>query len=704
MRRLCTGATLAWISINALQALAVERKTADVDTARIVALEKGGSEWLSYGRSYSEQRFSGLTKLNSSNVSQLGLAAYLDLDNNRGLEATPLMADGVLYASISWSRVIAADAVTGKLLWEFDPQVDKAKARDACCDAINRGVALWKGKVFVGTLDGRLIAIDAKTGKSLWQTQTTDNSKPYTITGAPRVVKGKVIIGNSGADYGVRGYFAAYDADTGKMAWRVYTVPGDPSQPYEQPELAEAAKTWKGDQYWKFGGGGTVWDGMAYDPELDLLYVGTGNGSPWNRDIRSPGGGDNLFLASILAVRPDTGKLVWYYQVNPGETWDFTATQQITLGELTIDGKPRKVLMQAPKNGFFYVLDRETGKLISAEKYGKVTWAEKIDLQTGRPVENPKSRYTDEPVVQWPGGFGAHNWHPMSYNPVTGLVYIPYHEVPGVFRNEGKEFTFKPRRFNAGTGFADATEFPRDAVSGALVAWDPVAQKARWRVPYAHYYNGGTLTTAGNLVFQGTADGRMVAYSADQGRKLWEFNAQTGIVAGAITYEVKGEQYVAVMAGWGGAAAVVGGDAANAPGVKNVSRLLIFKKNGKASLPPLKPVETVALPKPSALPASAEAAEEGRKIYGATCLQCHGVGVVSGGLIPDLRRASAETLNALKDIVLGGALAPRGMPSFGDALTEKDVENLKAYILLRANEDYAKAHATPAAAAAPAAK
>lgn len=389
-------------------------------------------------------------------------------------------------------------------------------------------------------------------------------------------------------------------------------------------------------------------------------------------------------------MKPDTGRLAWHYQVNPGDSWDFTATQQITLAELKIDGKPRKVLMQAPKNGFFYVLDRETGKLLSAEKFGKVTWAERIDLATGRPVEVPGTRYTDKPVVQWPGGFGAHNWHPMSYNPITGLVYIPYHEVPGVFRNEGKEFLFKPRRFNAGTGFADATDFPRDSVSGALVAWDPVTQQARWRVPYAHYYNGGTLTTAGNLVFQGTADGRMVAYSADRGEKLWEFAAQTGIVAGPVTYEVRGEQYVAVMAGWGGAAAVVGGDAARAPGVRNVSRLLIFKLDGKASLPPLRQAGPGPLPKPQPVNASAEKIEAGRKVYGETCLQCHGVGVVSGGLIPDLRRSSADTLNALNEIVLKGALAPLGMPGFGDALTEQDVDNLKAYILFRANEDYAK--------------
>lgn len=322
---------------------------AGVDEAAIRATEQAGGEWLSHGRTYAEQRFSPLKQIDASNVKSLGLAWYMDLDNTRGLEATPLFHDGVIYTSMSWSRVIAVDAASGKELWRYDPEVAKVKARTSCCDAVNRGVALWGDKVYVGTLDGRLIALDAKTGKAIWSQQTTDPAKPYSITGAPRVVKGKVIIGNGGAEYGVRGFVSAYDADTGKLAWRFYTVPGDPALPYEHPELREAAKTWQGDQYRKLGGGGTVWDSMAYDPELDLLYVGTGNGSPWNREVRSPGGGDNLYLSSILAIRPDTGKLAWHYQVTPGDSWDFTATQQITLAELNIDGKPRKVLMQAPK-------------------------------------------------------------------------------------------------------------------------------------------------------------------------------------------------------------------------------------------------------------------------------------------------------------------------------------------------------------------
>ncbi|MCP8350393.1 PQQ-dependent dehydrogenase, methanol/ethanol family [Pseudomonas sp. FBF18] len=664
---------------------------AGVDEAAIRATEQAGGEWLSHGRTYAEQRFSPLKQIDASNVRSLGLAWYMDLDNTRGLEATPLFHDGVIYTSMSWSRVIAVDAASGKELWRYDPEVAKVKARTSCCDAVNRGVALWGDKVYVGTLDGRLIALDAKTGKAIWSQQTTDPAKPYSITGAPRVVKGKVIIGNGGAEYGVRGFVSAYDADTGKLAWRFYTVPGDPALPYEHPELREAAKTWQGDQYWKLGGGGTVWDSMAYDPELDLLYVGTGNGSPWNREVRSPGGGDNLYLSSILAIRPDTGKLAWHYQVTPGDSWDFTATQQITLAELNIDGKPRKVLMQAPKNGFFYVLDRTNGKLISAEKFGKVTWAEKVDLATGRPVEAPGVRYEKEPIVMWPSPFGAHNWHSMSFNPGTGLVYIPYQEVPGVYRNEGKDFVTR-KAFNTAAGFADATDVPAAVVSGALLAWDPVKQKAAWKVPYPTHWNGGTLSTAGNLVFQGTAAGQMHAYSADKGEALWQFEAQSGIVAAPMTFELAGRQYVAIMAGWGGVATLTGGESMNLPGMKNRSRLLVFALDGKAQLPPppLAPAKVERVPQP--VTAAPEQVQAGKQLYGQFCSVCHGMGTISGGLIPDLRQSSDATREHFQQIVLQGALKPLGMPSFDDSLKPEEVEQIKLYVMSREYEDYMARH------------
>ena len=662
---------------------------AKVDAQRIKASQTDGANWLSHGRTYAEQRYSPLDKINDGNVDRLGLAWSIDLDNDRGLEATPIVVDGVLYSTLAWSRVFAADAATGKKLWEFDPGVAKAKGRHACCDVVNRGVAVWKGKVYVGTIDGRLIALDSASGKQLWSVQTTDNAQAYTITGAPRVVNGKVVIGNGGAELGVRGYFSAYDAQNGKMAWRFYVVPGDPSKPQESPELTKALSTWNG-EWWKYGGGGTAWNAMAYDPALNLLYAGTGNGSPWNREIRSPGGGDNLYLSSIVAVNADTGRLAWHYQTTPGDSWDFTATQDIILADVDIGGKPRKVLMQAPKNGFFYVLDRATGELLSAEKFGKVTWAERVDLATGRPVETPGTRYEKAPSVQWPGPFGAHNWQPMSFSPKTGLVYIPYQELPFVYSNGAKDFKYRPGTWNLGAGEENFTAFPREVASGALVAWDPVKQKAAWQAPHAFHWNGGTMATAGNLVFQGTADGRFVAYSADAGKKLWEFAAQTGVMAGPVTYRVGRDQYVAVMAGWGGAAGLIGGEATLAPGVRNVSRLLVFKLDGKSTLPPLPVRKDTYTRIPQAVQASAESIAHGSKIFHTTCAMCHGVGAVSGGMIPDLRHSSEATRAAFDDIVLKGALHARGMASFGDVLTSDDLAAVKAYVMDKEYADYVK--------------
>ncbi|WP_338001270.1 c-type cytochrome [Pseudomonas brassicae] len=431
---------------------------------------------------------------------------------------------------------------------------------------------------------------------------------------------------------------------------------------------------------------------MAYDPELDLLYVGTGNGSPWNREVRSPGGGDNLYLSSILAIRPDSGKLAWHYQVTPGDSWDFTATQQITLAELNIAGTPRKVLMQAPKNGFFYVLDRTDGKLISAEKFGKVTWAEKVDLTTGRPVEAPGVRYEKQPIVMWPSPFGAHNWHSMSFNPGTGLVYIPYQEVPGVYRNEGKDFVVR-KAFNTAAGFADATDVPSAVVSGALLAWDPVKQKAAWTVPYPTHWNGGTLSTAGNLVFQGTASGQMHAYAADSGQALWQFEAQSGIVAAPMTFELAGRQYVAIMAGWGGVAALTGGESMNQPGMQNRSRLLVFALDGKARLPDASVVASAPERVPVPVTAAPAQVLAGKQLYGQFCSVCHGMGTISGGLVADLRQSSAATREHFQQIVLQGALKPLGMPSFEDALTPEEVERIKLYVMSREYEDYAARHA-----------
>src|SRR6267154_2268452 len=409
-----TAAAALLISLSAIGMgpASAAGSAAPVNAARLDNAERDSSNWLSYGRTYSEQRYSPLAKISDSNANQLGLTWYADLDTNRGQEATPLVIDGVMYVSTAWSLVKAYDAASGKLLWSYDPQVPRRLGVNGCCDAGSRGVAAWNGKIFVGTFDGRLVALDATSGKPVWSVLTIDPAKPYTITQAPRVIKGRVVIGNAGAEYGVRGYISAYDAETGKLAWRFYTVPGDPSKPFENQAMARAAKTWSG-EWWKLGGGGTVWESLSYDPALNLIYFGVSNGVEWNHTVRSAGKGDNLFLSSIVAVNADTGEYAWHYQATPGEEWDYDAVQQLTLADLEIGGVSRKVLMQANKNGFFYVLDRTNGKLLSAHNFAPITWARGVDLKAGRPIENPGIRYdkTGKPSNQIPGPLGAHSWH-----------------------------------------------------------------------------------------------------------------------------------------------------------------------------------------------------------------------------------------------------------------------------------------------------
>ena len=674
-----------------------------VDAQRLTAAA-GNAEWLSYGKDYNEQRFSPLDKVNAGDIGKLGLAWYAQFDTDRGQEATPLMVDGVLYTSTAWSKVFAFDARTGKELWKFDPQIQGSKGFDACCDVVNRGVAVWKGRVYVGTLDGRLIALDAKTGKPAWSVQTTDTSKPYTITGAPRVVKDKVLIGNGGAEYGVRGYVSAYDAATGKLAWRFFTTPNPKGQPdgaaSDKVMAEKAAATWSEGEWKETGGGGTAWDAIAYDPDLDLVYFGIGNGNPWNHMRRSGGKGDNLFLSSILALRPDTGEYVWHYQTTPGESWDYTATQQIMLADLNIGGQVRKVLMQAPKNGFFYVIDRANGQLLSAKPYANITWASGVDMKTGRPIENPAARYEKAAVLQVPGPLGAHNWQPMAFNPKTGLVYIPTNITPFAYTDD-KSFSYRPGAWNVGVDFL-ANSLPTDQatmkavasmVKGQLIAWDPVQQKAVWTVAHPYFWNAGVLATAGGLVFQGTAEGELAAYDAASGKKLWSYKTGNGVIAAPMTYELGGEQYVAVMVGVGGGGQI-SAPASMPTRPRLPGRLLVFKLGGTAKAPDF-PAPVQAQIDLTGVSSTGDV-QHGFALFHRNCQVCHGPNA-SGAWLPDLKRSPMlMTADNWKGVVIDGASAPRGMASFARFLTPKDAEDVRAYVLTEARKAEAGAQA-PAA-------
>ena len=694
--RLIAALAAAMILAGCQQGASQDNPEGAVNRERIIAAGTDGANWLTTGRTYDEQRHSPLEAINRETVGRLGLAWFADLDTSRGQEATPIVIDGNLYTSTAWSMVKAYDGRTGRLLWSYDPQVPRERLQRLCCDAVNRGVAAWGDTLFVGTLDGRLIALDRNNGNVLWSVVTVDQSQSYSITGAPRVIDGRVIIGNGGAEFGVRGYVTAYDARDGRQLWRFFTVPGNPANPFEGEHLRRAAETWHG-EYWRLGGGGTVWDSMAYDPELNLLYLGVGNGSPWNQAHRSEGRGDNLYLSSIVAIRPDTGEYVWHYQTTPGETWDFTATQHIILADLNIDGQVRKVLMQAPKNGFFYVLDRTNGRLISARNFVEMNWATGVDMRTGRPIENPEARFyrTGRPFVSVPGAVGAHSWHPMSFDPTTGLVFIPAQDAGFPYMHDPN---WRPAEqgFNIGLDMgamampavAEARAAARAGTRGALIAWDPVQQRERWRVQYRGPWNGGLLSTAGGLVFQGSAAGDFAAFDTSNGRRLWTFPAQTGVVAAPVTYTIDGEQYVAVMAGWGGVWAVAPGILTDVSGpVRNVSRLLVFKLGGTARLPAAAPFTSRPLD-PPADRGTPQAVAQGGALYGRFCGVCHGDAAVSGALNPDLRYSAAlETPDAWRTIVIDGALRENGMVSWRQVMNPEQADSIRQYVIHRAHED-----------------
>lgn len=649
----------------------------------------GGSakamDWAEHGGAYPEWYYSPLAQITQANVHDLGPAWSFEFDTSRGQESTPIVTGGVMYVTTAWSRVFALDARTGHKLWSYDPRVPGAAAYKACCDVVNRGPAVRGGWVFVSTIDGRLIALDAKNGKPLWTAVTADSRRMSTITGAPRLTRDLVVIGNAGGEMGVRGYVSAYHIETGKLAWRFYTVPGRstvrPDGAASDRALAEVARpTWFGAQT-RAGGGGVVWNAMTYDPALDRIYLGTGNPYPWNRKFRSAGRGDNLFASSIVALDARTGRYIWHYQETPGDSWDFDACADIILADRQIDGRTRKVLMQASKNGFFYVLDRESGKLLSAKPFvSEVTWAKGVDLATGRPITASEAFYSKAPFAGKPGPHGAHNWAPTAYSPATGLVYIPASENSLRFVSSASyQFVEGVDDLGIEKGAAASPHAQNAGAADVLVAWDPVAERAAWRIPTRG--DSGVLATAGGLVFQGNhrkgVAGELVAYAADTGRTLWRYKTPNAILAGSISYSLDGEQYVAVVGGAGGSDVVVaGGDEALEPGP---GRVFVFKLGGKATLPADPPPAPPANPPAQTWPKAVVA--RGAATYGRLCSRCHGPDARSLNIIPDLRRSSVlGDAQGWKAVVIGGALQDAGMIGWGRFITPGDAESIRAFV------------------------
>lgn len=678
--------SLVACAISSLLLLSGGGRAAPIGDAELRAADHDSANWLMYGRTYDDHRFSPLNQINEQTISKLGLAWSREMGTTRGLEATPLVENGVLYTSGSWSVVTAIDAKTGKTLWTYDPKVQRSRAYFICCDVVNRGLALYHGKVYVGTLDGRLIAVDEHTGKPAWDVSTIDSARPYAITSAPRIAGSKVVIGNAGSEYGVRGYISAYDAETGKLDWRFYTVPGDPSKGFESKAMETAAKSWSG-EWWKVGGGGTAWEGIVYDPALDLLYFGTGNPTAWYRALRH--GGQSLYTASIVAVRAKTGELAWYFQTTPSDNWDFDSTQPLVQADLQIGGKTRKVIMQANKNGFFYILDRATGEFISGKPFvSGITWATGLDPKTGKPIEVPG--VADKPAIISPAPDGAHNWNPMAFSPVTGLVYLPAKTGTEALHVPDPNWTYNPDKNNLGNekdyeGPLKAQLQAMPLPVGELLAWNPVTQRAAWHARYPTAVGGGVLATAGNLVFQGRADGVLAAYRATDGKQLWSFDAGTGIMAPPVTYQVDGVQYVSVLAGWGGPDGL-GNDPAWGHVRPGYGRLLTFMIGGNATLKaPVYGHKNPPTAPDIATSTSPEVIHQGELLFGENCAGCHGSKAIAGPL-PDLRYASKETLEGIEGIVLGGKRAALGMPSFQKILNAEQVRAIQAYIVARARE------------------
>jgi quinohemoprotein ethanol dehydrogenase len=696
----------------------VGRAGPDIDQARLNAADGEPQNWLTQGRDGNQTYFSPLAKIDTGNVGRLGFAWSYDMPTARGQEAMPLVVDGVMYTSGTWGYVYAVDAATGKERWSFDPEADPRAARHPCCDLVNRGVAVWKGKVFVASVDGRLHALDAATGKELWKADTiADRTQSYSSTGAVYIAGDVAVIGNSGSDMdhgGVRGYVSAYDTESGALRWRFYTVPGEHGKPFENPELAMADKTWPAGREAQYRGGGTVWDGFAYDPNLDLVYFGTANAAPYDLRQLGPGPTDALFTATILALHAKTGRVAWHYQTTPGDHWDFDATQKLILADLPVDGSRRPVVMQANKNGFFYVLDRETGKLLSAKNFTRVNWASGIDIKTGRPILTPQSDWYDQPKSIAPSWAGGHTWPAMSYDVKTGLVYIPAIDAPAVWfdmaRKDGGSVRYLNGFFTGNSVIPDDT-YDADGmrpyygvvptfaslqagqkeklVRELLRAWDPVKRTIVWEHETSvgmRGYDGGVLSTAGNLVFQGRGSGELWVYVADTGKVLKVIPTGSHIMAAPMTYAVGGVQYVAVQAGYGGAAITVGAFPPTdiAAKYENVNRIIAFRLDGgPVPTPPAR--HDADFPKLPASTAGADQIARGEIKFIEQCSRCHALGP---SVTPDLRKLPPEVHAAFGDIVLKGAFAPLGMESFADILDQADVDAVHAYLIDQNRQGY----------------
>jgi quinohemoprotein ethanol dehydrogenase len=678
---------------------------ADVTAQRLAA--PAPADWVAPGRDGAGTYFSPLTAINTANVAQLGFVWDYRLGTYRGQESTPLVIDGVMYATSNFGRVYALDAASGKELWTYDPQIDGQWARYACCDAVNRGLVAFRGVLYVGALDGWLHAIDARTGRRLWRVDTLvarSPKKPYSVTGAPLLAGNLVVIGNGGGDFaGARGYVSAYDQKSGSLRWRFYTVPRDPAEgPQDQAHLEAAVKTWDPKHPWEAGSGGTAWDGMAYDPALDLVYIGTGNAAPYNLHLDGRRGGDELYAASIVAIHAKDGTLAWYYQTTPGDRWDFDSTEKIVLADLKLDGKRRAVLMQAPKNGYYYVLDRATGELLSAKPYAFVSWARGIDPKTGRPVLDASADYDHGPALVFPSETGAHAWQPMAFDPVHGVTFLPAIEAGNIILEtsdrraglvEGQFTTpamppelYDPKDLRSLYGQVPAlTQLEQGlktnpASRGFLRAWSVSEQRVLWETPTATSFDSGVLATAGGLVFQGDANGYFNAYAADSGKQLASIALGSSMMAAPMTYEVNGLQYVAIVAGYGGGAVILGApldpeSAAYKYG--NEGRIIVMKIGG--STPPLPPLRNdVPLPELPARPADARQLAAGEVLYNRYCSRCH---VMGRGNLPDLRRITPMTHTLFDSIVLGGAYSVKGMGRFDDVLSPDDAHAIHAWLI-----------------------